>query len=152
MDIVGRMRRYLMLTTRTCTAAALLALCAPVLAGFLTKDVPKDIVADPTTEQVEFVVQKPMSDVLQKIRNMRITCGGDRAEEVVEPDSATVISWISKSTVSYIMVLTDRSPATHLRIYMNANVSRQKRGWPLVIDDWFAKDGGTCIGDLLRRS
>jgi len=146
------MRPYKTTTTQVCILVALWIIAPPAPAGFLTKDVPKDIVADPTTEQVEFVVQKRMTDILQKIRVMRVTCGGDQAEEFVETDSATIVSWISKSTVSYIMVLSDHSPATHLRIYMNANVSRQKRGWPLVIDDWFVKDGSTCIGELLRRS
>jgi hypothetical protein len=120
-------------------------------AGFFTKDVPKNIIADASTVRLSVTVVKEIDEVASKLRSVSAQCGGDnRRDEAVYAEGLLVVSWMSPDTVSYILSLHPVESATEITVYMNSNVSRQKRGWPKIFEEWFTLDTNRCIPEIMR--
>lgn len=137
----------------TCSflACAAFAFTGQAYAGFLTKDVPKKIIADSTTAKLVVTVPKALDQTANKLRSMATLCGGDkRRDEATEDNGLLIVSWMSADTVSYIIRLQPVESSTEVTVYMNANVGRQQRGWPKVLDEWFSQGTDRCIPEIMR--
>jgi len=131
--------------------AGALLLSGHTNAGLFTKDVPKDIIANRSTASLTVTVDKPVDEVMGKLRSIATQCGGDhRRDEAADGDGQLIVTWLSGDTVAYIQRLRPVQSGTEMVIYMNSNVSRQQRGWPKVIDEWFKQGTGRCIPEIMR--
>ena len=132
-------------------ACAAFAFSGQAYAGFLTKDVPKKIIADSTTAKLVITVPKTLDQIANKLRSMATLCGGDkRRDEATEDNGLLIVSWMSANTVSYIIRLQPIESSTEVAVYMNANVGRQQRGWPKVLDEWLTQGTDRCIPEIMR--
>lgn len=131
------------------------ALCSNVAsAGLFFADDPKEVMSAKDTARLFFKIEKPMPEVIAKIKRVRAFCsnGGNAMKETVEPQSALLVSWAGQTTIDYIIALkADDQASTTAEFFMNSNVSRQQKAWPAVIDEWFVKGTDACISDVLKR-
>lgn len=142
------MRSSITLSTLAC---AIFAFSGQACAGFLTKDVPKKIIADSTTAKLVVIVPKALDQTANKLRSMATLCGGDKKrDEGTENNGLLIVSWMSADTVSYIVRLQPVESSTEVTVYMNANVGRQQRAWPKVLDEWFTEGTDRCILEIMR--
>lgn len=111
--------------------------------------VPKEIVSDPSTPRLELNVSLDPGAVLNKLRTVRVACGGDRTEEAADATGTTLVAWVAHK-VSYVMRVEAGAPGTRVTIYMNMNEQTQRSNWPRVFDNWFVKNNDRCIADIRR--
>lgn len=132
-------------------ACGTLSMSGMTLAGFSTKDVPKNIIADAATAKWNVTIDRNVEQVANKLRSMATQCRGDhRRDESADGDSLLVVTWMSADTVLYIQRLRPVERGTEMVVYMNSNVSRQQRGWPKIVDEWFKLDSIRCIPEIMR--
>jgi hypothetical protein len=132
-------------------ACGTLSISGIASAGFFTKDVPKNIIADPETAKWSVTIDRNVDQVANKLRSMATQCGGDhRRDESFNGEEMLVVTWMSADTVVYIQRLRPVQRGTEMVVYMNSNVSRQQRGWPKIVDEWFKLDASRCIPEIMR--
>lgn len=96
-------------------------------------------------------VPSALDKTADKLRSVVAMCGGyKRRDEAAEDNGMLIVSWMSADTVSYIIRLRQTESPTELTVYMNANVSRQQRGWPKVLNEWFTQGTDRCIPAIMR--
>ncbi len=132
----------------------ILTLSNSVSAGLLSNDIPKEVMENKSTEKLFFSINKPLNEATEKFQRMRALCGGNGShiEESITSQNAIFVSWISKSDILYIIEFQKNEKTTNAIVYMNNIAFRQKKGWPLIFDEWFIKDGNSCISEIMKRS
>lgn len=141
---------------KNCITVAALAwlISSNSFAGIFFADSPKEVMASKDTARLYFKIEKPMPEVISKIKRMRALCsnGGNDMKETVEQQNALLVFWAGQTTIEYIIALNaDGEGSTQAEFFLNSNVSRQRKGWPMVIDEWFVKGSDACISDVLKR-
>lgn len=137
------------------TIACAFVLCSNVAsAGLFFADSPKEVMASKDTARLHFKIDRPMPEVIAKIKRVRALCsnGGNEMKESVEQQSALLVFWAGQTTIEYIIALSaSEQGSTQAEFFLNTNVPRQQKGWPAVMDEWFVKGSDACISDVLKR-
>lgn len=135
--------------------ASAFALCSNMAsAGLFFADSPKEVMASKDTARLYFKIDKPMQEVIAKIKRVRALCsnGGNEMKESVEQRSALLVFWAGQTTIEYIIALSAAEQgSTQAEFFLNSNISRQQKAWPVVMDEWFVNGSDACISDVLKR-